>query len=83
MATKTIAAFALVAALIGAGCAKDKMNDDGMKGDKMQMSSMDACPMCPGVQTATADGKCPECGMPAKTAMKDSSMNKGDMKSGM
>jgi hypothetical protein len=33
-----------------------------MHGDTMNASA-DACPHCQGVQTATADGKCPVCGM--------------------
>jgi hypothetical protein len=33
-----------------------------MKGDAMNASA-DACSHCAGVQTATADGKCPVCGM--------------------
>src|SRR3712207_6690373 len=32
-------------------------------GDDAKMMSNDVCTMCPGVQKATADGKCPGCGM--------------------
>jgi hypothetical protein len=32
------------------------------------MSGQDDCPHCPGVQTAKADGTCPQCGMKVKTA---------------
>jgi len=34
--------------------------------DTMKMSEMDDCPMCPGVQHADANGKCPKCGMKVK-----------------
>ena len=32
------------------------------------MSGQDDCTHCPGVQTARADGTCPQCGMKVKTA---------------
>lgn len=32
------------------------------------MHGTDDCPHCPGVQTARADGTCPQCGMKVKTA---------------
>lgn len=41
------------------GC---KSNSD-MKHDSMNKMSTDACSHCPGDQTATAEGKCPTCGM--------------------
>lgn len=66
MRRQWIASVVLVAALIGTGCAKDKMDDKSM-------SKMDACPMCPGIQKATADGKCPDCHMPVKSAMMERS----------
>lgn len=50
------AAIALVS-LVGAGCAKDSTASD------RHSMSADACQMCAGHQTATADGKCPVCGM--------------------
>jgi hypothetical protein len=50
------AAFAML--LVGAvGCQKH----DAM-GDSPKMMSADVCPHCPGVQKATADGKCEMCG---------------------
>ena len=50
---------------ISVGCQSDnggghKMNGKS-SGDAMKASA-DACPHCPGVQKATADGKCPMCG---------------------
>ena len=42
------------------GCKSD--NDD-MKAKEPMKMSMDVCDHCPGVQTATADGKCSACGM--------------------
>jgi hypothetical protein len=48
-----IAVLALVL-LVGFGCHKDH---------KMKSSSADACAHCDRVQKATADGKCPVCGM--------------------
>ena len=57
----------LVAAV---GCSKDSDGKMHMPWDKKEattQSSMSAakddCPMCPGVQTAKADGTCPKCGM--------------------
>ena len=32
------------------------------------MHGVDDCPHCPGVQTARADGTCPQCGMKVKSA---------------
>jgi hypothetical protein len=54
------------------GCQKDKngMHDDGMHGSSSsdpKMMKNDACPACPGMQTARADGTCPQCG--GKTKM--------------
>ena len=48
----------------GLGC-QDNKNQDSMshKQDKASMSAGDACTHCPGVQTATADGKCSMCKM--------------------
>ena len=57
-----VAALAVVL-LVSVGCQdKDKHHD---KSDTKAMSA-DACKHCPGVQKATADGKCPVCG--AKSA---------------
>lgn len=56
--------------LVGVGCRKDKdMDDDNMtmKSERTDtMRGADACAMCPGVQTAKADGTCPDCGMKLK-----------------
>ena len=69
----------LVVALVGmmsvavvGGCSKDENGKMRMPWDKKekasttQMSAKDDCPMCPGVQTAKADGTCPKCGMKVK-----------------
>jgi hypothetical protein len=60
---RLIAVFALGLAMVaGAGGCKHDHDDDDMHHDKMSSSSKaDACPECPGVQTATADGRCPVC----------------------
>jgi hypothetical protein len=58
--------------LVGVGCENGKMKNPFKKksttqtSSDMKMSTSDACPMCPGVQTASADGKCPACGMKVK-----------------
>jgi len=66
---------ALVVALLGVfsvamvgGCKDNngKMRMPWEKKSTTQMSAKDDCPMCPGVQTANADGKCPKCGMKVK-----------------
>lgn len=59
-----IAAMIVAAGLLTVGCAKDSM-------DGKSSSMKDACPMCAGHQTATADGKCPKCNMAVK-AMNES-----------
>lgn len=61
---KWIAAVVVAASLAVVGCQKDDMNH---KDHKPMVG--DACPMCPGVQKATADGKCEKCGM--AVSMKD------------
>jgi hypothetical protein len=70
-----------VVLLVGVGCQKDHNTDtstqrttsnDGTthttvtteKSDTMR--GADDCPHCPGVQTATAAGKCPVCGAQVK-----------------
>ena len=77
-----IAVLIVASSLVGAGCMKDK--DDDMHDSKMMDTKpmtqakpmaghetmMDACSHCPGVQTATADGKCPVCGMPVASMAK-------------
>lgn len=59
-------AAVLGAFLVVGGCESDSKHDDMSKG-KM---SMDACSHCAGMQTATADGKCPVCGMAVQPSMK-------------
>ena len=46
----------------GGGKMSGKSSGDAMK------ASADACPHCPGVQKATADGKCPMCGTKVSSA---------------
>jgi hypothetical protein len=52
------------------GCTKDANGKWHPMWDKnkstTQMSAQDDCAMCPGVQTAKADGTCPKCGMKVK-----------------
>ena len=54
------------AVLVVVGCKSDNgTNTDAIRETKTSSSGggarADACPKCPGVQTATADGKCPAC----------------------
>src|SRR5215208_761963 len=65
---RSLAAFALLATLALAGCNKNKDHDmdNGSMSNEPKKMSTDACSHCAGVQTATADGKCPVCGAPAK-----------------
>jgi hypothetical protein len=46
----------------GFGCSHNKSSSDSTT----QSAIHDDCPMCPGVQTANADGTCPKCGMKVK-----------------
>jgi hypothetical protein len=57
-----LAVFAIGAVLAFSGGCKN--HDDDMNHDThtQKMSSDDVCSHCAGVQHATADGKCPECG---------------------
>jgi len=59
-----VAVIALTGA-VNVGCNKNKAEKD-TSGDPMKMSTHDDCAMCPGVQTADANGKCPKCGMKVK-----------------
>ena len=62
--------------LVGVGCQKDRSTDSDVNGETTTirtessgtMSGVDDCAMCEGVQTARADGTCPQCGMKLKTA---------------
>ena len=74
----------LIAALgavlfVGVGCQKDGGASEAStssSSDTMTvrtegsstMSGQDDCSHCPGVQTARADGTCPQCGMKVRTA---------------
>ena len=54
--------------LAGVGCDKNKKDDmSNTSSDQKMSAAKDDCPMCPGVQTADADGKCPKCGMKVKS----------------
>ena len=59
-----VAVIALTGA-VNVGCDKNKA-DKSSSGDPMKMSTQDDCAMCPGVQKADANGKCPKCGMKVK-----------------
>jgi uncharacterized paraquat-inducible protein A len=62
---RTLLAVLAVGAVLsfGSGC-KDQNHDmDHDSTHTQKMSSDDVCTHCAGVQHATADGKCPECGM--------------------
>ena len=45
--------------VVGGGCS----HDSNKSGGGAMAASKDDCPHCPGIQKATADGRCPECGM--------------------
>ena len=54
---------------LSVGCQSDGGSDKASSkssGDAMKASA-DACSHCPGVQKATADGKCPMCGAKVST----------------
>ena len=53
---------------VNVGCNKNKTDKNATtsSGDPMKMSTQDDCAMCPGVQHADANGKCPKCGMKVK-----------------
>ena len=56
--------------LVGAGCQNDNGADDADVTVRTEstdtMRGADDCAMCEGVQTARADGTCPQCGMKVK-----------------
>jgi uncharacterized lipoprotein NlpE involved in copper resistance len=56
-----VAAFAALL-FLSVGC-QNKDGSDSHHDDKAMKASMDACPHCPGKQTANADGTCPVCKM--------------------
>ena len=59
--TKWIALCAVLGMLAVGGCKASASADSDPSNEPKKMST-DACPHCPGNQTATADGKCPVCG---------------------
>jgi hypothetical protein len=68
---KRLMVAALAAALFTVvGCQKKGTDTSDPK-----MMSGDVCSMCPGVQKATADNKCPDCGM----ALTDPKMMSADV----
>jgi hypothetical protein len=63
---KSIAMLAIGMLLVVGGCKSDSANDGSMNSSsEPKKMTTDACAHCPGVQTATADGKCPVCGAKA------------------
>ncbi len=53
--------------LVGVGCDRNRRDDDmRSSSDPNKMSMKDDCSMCPGTQTAKADGTCPKCNMKVK-----------------
>jgi hypothetical protein len=67
---KRLMVAALAAALFTVvGCQKK-----AAEGEDPKMMSGDVCTMCPGVQQATSDNKCPSCGM----ALNDPKMMSSD-----
>ena len=71
---KLLIAAMSAALLVGVGCQKDKGADDAevtVQTESTGTSTMrgtDDCAMCEAVQTARADGTCPQCGMKVKPA---------------
>lgn len=61
--SKWIASFAILGLLVVGGCQNKNDSDSSMRSDEPKRMTTDACSHCPGVQKATADGKCPACGM--------------------
>jgi hypothetical protein len=55
-----VVTFAAILAPVAGGCSHtDGKNSSG----GAITAAQDACSHCPGIQKATADGRCPECGM--------------------
>jgi len=64
---RNLYAIAMLAMLFAAGgCQDGKMPWDKKDTAATTQMSADECAMCPGVQTANADGTCPKCGMKVK-----------------
>ena len=74
--TKLLMAALGAVLFVGVGCQNDRDHMDRSDRGTMTtrsdradtMRGEDDCPHCPGVQTARADGTCPQCGMKVKTA---------------
>lgn len=68
---KLFAAALGVVLLVGVGCQNDGGSDMETTTTRSEqtttMQGADACPHCPGTQTARADGTCPQCGMRVTT----------------
>jgi uncharacterized lipoprotein NlpE involved in copper resistance len=57
--------------LVGVGCQNDRDADADVTVRTERTDTMrgaDDCAMCEGVQTARADGTCPQCGMKVRTS---------------
>jgi hypothetical protein len=65
IAMKTLMVLFALSAAAMVGCDKNKGHDD-MNSSSPKKMSTDACSHCAGDQMATADGKCPACGMKVK-----------------
>jgi hypothetical protein len=63
---KYMALCAMVAALSIVGCKANSNCCKTCKAPSEVKAGTDVCTHCPGVQTATADGKCSGCGMALK-----------------
>ncbi len=59
----SVMVFGLMLAV--AGCNKNTDTASGTAEEGTMSAGADACPHCPGTQTATANGTCPKCGMKA------------------
>jgi hypothetical protein len=67
--TKFLSVMAMGLMLAAAGCNKSAETAEGSaEAGSTDAAMTDACSHCAGVQKATADGKCPKCGMPVATS---------------
>jgi hypothetical protein len=64
----SVLVVAAMLAVGGVGCNKNADMEGTAEGSSTDMAMKDACPHCAGDQKATADGKCPKCGMAAATS---------------
>lgn len=66
---KFLSVFVVAAMLaLAGGCNKNADMEGTAEGSSTDMAMKDACSHCAGDQKATADGKCPKCGMPVATS---------------